>query len=140
VSEIIEDTSLPAPEPVVNPDTASFWGAAAKGRLNIGRCRSCGEAIWYPRPMCPHCHSTDTLLEEVSGQGRVYSFTIVRRAIGEYAASLPYVLAYVELDEGPRVMTNLVGREPETWEIGQPVEVVFHRTPAGNAIPKFRPR
>ena len=129
--------SLPAPAPVVNPETEAFWDATARGELLLPRCRACGYTIWYPRALCPSCGSTDVEWLPASGRGRVYSFTVIRRGEGAYREAAPYVLAYVELEEGPRMLTNLV--EVEAVRVGLPVEVVFHDTGAGNALPRFRP-
>jgi uncharacterized OB-fold protein len=139
VHPLVESTDLPVPDPVVSPDTAVFWEAAARGELLIKRCSACGETYWYPRPICPLCHSTNTVWEPASGRGTVYSFSIVRRGSGAYAKRAPYVLAYVDLVEGPRLMTNIVDCAAEEVTIGQEVEVVFHRAPGGTALPRFRP-
>lgn len=139
MSEVIENPPLLAPMPPITPETREFWAATLEGRLLIRRCRSCGEAIWYPRPLCPFCHSTDTVWEQASGRGRVYSFSVVRRGAGPWAGESPYILAYVELEEGPRVMTNIVEVEPEALQIGQAVEVVFHRAGEAAALPRYRP-
>jgi uncharacterized protein len=140
MSEIDEAPSLPTPSPTETSDTSDFWRAAREGRLLIRRCRNCRSAIWYPRPICPFCHSSNTGWEEASGLGTIYSFTIIRRATDSFKDAVPYVLAYVELDEGPRIMTNVVDEEIDEVEIGQRVEVVFHRTADGGAIPRFRPQ
>jgi uncharacterized OB-fold protein len=89
--------------------------------------------------LCPACGSLDTEWIEASGRGTVYSFTVVRRGAGAYRDAGPYVLAYVELAEGPRVMTNIVDCDPELINIGDRVEVVFHDTGQGAALPRFRP-
>jgi uncharacterized OB-fold protein len=138
MSQVIDEPSLPAPAPEVAAELRDFWAATGEGRLLLPRCTACGEAFWYPRPICPRCHSTDIEWEEASGAGTVYTFSIVRRGMGVYADA-PYVLAYVDLAEGPRVMTNIVDCDVEAVEIGQPVELVFHRTADGNALPRFRP-
>jgi uncharacterized OB-fold protein len=130
--------ALPAPSPEISPELAEFWAATTQGRLLLPRCRACGEAFWYPRPACPFCHAADTAWEQASGRGRIYTYTIVRRGAGAYADA-PYVLAYVELDEGPRMMTNIVDCAFDDLEIGLPVEVVFHRAGDGAALPRFRP-
>lgn len=139
MSEVVEEPALPAPSPSVTSDTAEFWSATAQGRLLLRRCKSCGEAIWYPRPICPFCHSSDTEWQEAAGSGSIYSFTVVRRSSGDFTNAVPYVLAYVELVEGPRIMTNIVDADFEELFVGQPVEVVFHRSPDGAALPRFRP-
>jgi uncharacterized OB-fold protein len=76
---------------------------------------------------------------QVSGRGRIYSYTVNHRGEGAYQSSPPYVLAYVELDEGPRMMTNVVGADEAKLAVGLPVEVVFHDTGEGTALPRFRP-
>jgi uncharacterized OB-fold protein len=133
---------LPAPPPFVNPEVRPFWDATAQGRLVAPRCTACSGLIWYPRPYCPACGSLSVEWVELSGRGSVYSFTVNRRGQADmpaYREAGVYVLAYVELDEGPRVMTNIVDCDPDTVKIGQQVEVVFHDTGAGNALPRFRP-
>lgn len=132
-------TQLPAPSPAVNPETREFWEATAQGRLLLKRCLDCGSVIWYPRALCPECGSLRTEWFEAAGRGRVYSYTVNHRGQGAYAGAAPYVLAYVELDEGPRVMTNLVEAGEEELAVGLPVEVTFHDTGEGSALPRFRP-
>jgi uncharacterized OB-fold protein len=117
---------LPTPPPPVNPETREFWAAAAQGRLLVKRCEDCQGLIWYPRAICPDCGSMRTQWLQVSGLGRVYSYTINHRGEGAYAGAPPYVLAYVQLDEGPKVMTNIVGTEDAELAIGAQVQVVFH--------------
>jgi uncharacterized OB-fold protein len=133
---------LPAPAPFVSPEVKPFWDATAEGRLVLPRCESCQALIWFPRPFCPSCASTNISWIDASGRGSVYSFTVNRRGQADlpaYREAGTYVLAYVELDEGPRIMTNIVDCDPDTIEIGQRVEVVFHDTGQGNALPRFRP-
>lgn len=130
---------LPAPAPVVNSETRGFWDATAEGRFVLSRCRECDLFIWYPRRICPACHSGATEWVDSAGRGIIYSFAITHKGMGEYARCGPYVLAYVTLDEGPRMMTNIVECEPAQLEIGLPVELVLHDTGAGNALPRFRP-
>jgi uncharacterized protein len=131
--------ALPTPAPTPTAETAPFWAATGEGRLLLARCRACGHVIWYPRAVCPDCHSLDTEWAEASGRGTVYSFTVSRRGEGPWREVAPYVLAYVELDEGVRVMTNIVDCDVDTLRIGQPVEVAFADTGEGNALVRFRP-
>ena len=133
-------TNLPAPAPDVNPETAPFWAATARGELLVKQCEDCASLIWYPRSLCPECGSPRTRWQPVSGRGQVYSYTVNNRGEGPYRDYGPYVLAYVELDEGPRLMTNIVEAEPGALAVGLPVEVTFHDTGEGNALPRFRPR
>ncbi len=133
---------LPAPAPLVLPEVKHFWDATAEGRLLLARCEDCQTLIWYPRPFCPSCASLKVGWFEASGRGSVYSFTVNRRGqadLSEYKDAGVYVLAYVELDEGPRMMTNIVECDPDTVKIGLRVEVVFHDTGQGTALPRFRP-
>ena len=133
-------TTLPTPAPKVVPDTAAFWAATAEHRLEVPYCRTCGEAVWYPRGHCPNCYSTDLESRPMSGRGSVYTFSIVRRGEGPYAEVTPYVIAYVELEEGPRIATNIVGIDPEQVEVGMAVEAVFEDTGEGTALVRFAPR
>ena len=87
----------------------------------------------------PGCSSLDTEWVAASGRGHVYSYTVNHRGGGAYQDSAPFVLAYVELDEGPRIMTNIVGADDADLAVGLPVEVVFHDTGEGSALPRFRP-
>jgi len=133
-------TDLPAPAPPVDPETAPFWAATARGELLVKQCEDCASLIWYPRSLCPECGSPRTRWQPVSGRGQVYSYTVNNRGEGPYRDCGPYVLAYVELDEGPRLMTNIVEAEPGALAVGLPVEVTFHDTGEGSALPRFRPR
>ena len=132
-------SQLPAPRPLVTSANEAFWNATAQGRLVLQKCSSCGTVAWPHRRHCPACW-TETLVEfDASGRGTVYSFTIVRKGQMDYKDAAPFVIAYVELDEGPRVMTNIVECEPDKVTVDMPVEVVFHDTGHGNALYRFRP-
>jgi uncharacterized OB-fold protein len=130
---------LPAPAPNVNAETKPFWDATTQGRLILRKCRACQTVNWYPRTLCPACGSFDTEWIDATGRGTIYSFAVTRRGAGAYRDAAPYVLAYVELAEGPRVMTNIVDCDIDALQIGDPVEVVFHDTGQGAALPRFRP-
>jgi uncharacterized protein len=130
---------LPAPAPPVNPETKPYWDATARGQLLVRQCQDCQALIWYPRAHCPECASPRTRWLPVSGRGRVYSYTVNYRGEGPYQGCEPYVLAYVELEEGPRMMTNIVEADQEALQVGLPVEVVFHDTGEASALPRFRP-
>jgi uncharacterized protein len=130
---------LPVPAPRVNIETKPFWDATAEGRLVLPHCNACGFVIWFPREFCPECHATDVTWRDASGEGVIYSFSVTRKGQGDYRNATPYVLAYVELDEGPRVMTNIVDCDPDALEVGQRVRVVFHDTGQGSALYRFAP-
>jgi uncharacterized OB-fold protein len=130
---------LPTPVPDVTPETTAFWEATARGTLLLPRCAHCDRVFWYPRAVCPSCGNLDVTWVPASGRGSVYSFTVIRRAVPPYDAAAPFVVAYVELDEGVRILTNVVECESDEVEIGMPVEVVFHDTGEGRALYRFRP-
>lgn len=132
-------SNLPAPAPAVTPETEPFWSAAAEGRLLLRRCTRCRKVVWYPRALCPHCGSLDTEWFEGSGRGTVYTFTIIRKGGGPYRGAGPYVLAYVDLDEGPRVLTNIVGVDPSHVVIGMALKAVFEPTDERSALLRFEP-
>jgi uncharacterized OB-fold protein len=134
-----DDLSKATPEPAINPETAPFWEATNAGKLMLRRCPACSAVVWYPRTICPVCGAPETEWFEASGQGSVYSYTVNHKGEGPYAPVSPYVLAYVELDEGPRMMTNIVGVPPSEVSVGQRVRVVFHDTGTGSALPRFTP-
>lgn len=133
-----EPTGLPTGEPWVTPETQRYWNATAEGRIELPCCTACRLVIWYPRAICPDCHSTELEWRTMSGRGSVYSFTITRAGVAPaWREHLPFLVAYVELEEGPIVLTNLVDVDPETVAIDMPVEAVFHDTGHGNAILRF---
>jgi uncharacterized OB-fold protein len=132
-------SSLPVPEPTVNVETETFWSAASEGRLVLPRCSSCDTVIWYPRRFCPSCHTSEVAWIDATGRGTIYSYTVVRQAPGPWKEAVPYVIAYVELDEGPKVLTNVIGVDVESVAIGQQVKVVFERSPEGIGVYRFEP-
>lgn len=137
--ELVFVDGLPVLAQRTNLETKPFWDATAQGKLMLKRCDQCSTVIWYPRGICPACGSLETSWFEASGKGIVYSCTVTHKGQGAYRDSGPFVLAYVELEEGPRLMTNIVGADPNTIHIGQAVQVVFHDTGQGSAVPRFRP-
>jgi uncharacterized OB-fold protein len=116
-----------------HPQSKPFWRAAGEGRLILPSCSSCGRVHWYPRSFCPLCHSFDLEWVPATGNGVVYSFSVMRRAKPEY------IVALITLDEGPTLMTNLVECEPASLAIGQRVKAVFIKTPEGRHVPVFKP-
>ena len=130
---------LPAPAPDISHETKPFWDATLEGKLLIRACNACATFYWYPRTVCPICGSLDTRWHETAGTGTIYSFTVVRRDVGEFAAATPFVLAFVELDEGPRMIANVVECDVENTQIGDRVRAVFQRTEADAALVRFTP-
>jgi uncharacterized OB-fold protein len=121
------------PSPGVGPDNQDFVAAAKDGRFVLRWCDDCGQTHWYPRAICPHCMSAKTQWKAASGRGTVYSFSTMQRV------DPPYTLAYVTLDEGPTVMTNLVGAAADAWRIGMKVQVRFQASDDGTPVPVFAP-
>jgi uncharacterized OB-fold protein len=122
---------LGSPEPTV--DTQKYWAAAGERKLMIGKCRSCGELHFYPRTRCPKCLSAETELVQASGKGTIYSYSVMRRA------KIPYAIAYVALEEGVTMMTNIVGTDLDRIEVGMPVRVAFQPSANGTFVPVFEP-
>jgi len=118
------------PAPAISIETKPFWDAAEKGVFLIGRCTACGEAHFYPRALCPFCGG-ETELVESAGQGEIYSYSIMRRAPGG-----PYCVAFVTLDEGPKVLTNIVGAV-DSPKIGARVKLRWESTDGGPPAPVF---
>ena len=125
---------------MATPDTQPFWDGTAAGELRLQRCLSCDTFYFPPRPFCPTCLSDDVAWERVSGRGTLHSFSVIRRGQGAYAEATPYVLAYVELEEGPRVMTNLLvdPSNLDSLAIGQQVEMVIERADGVPPLLRFR--
>ena len=131
-------SELPTKAPRTNEDTAPFWAATGEGRLTLQRCSSCDTVVWWPRAVCPACSSFELDWFDASGRGHVYSYTVVHRSQGKaWNAVTPYVVAYVELDEGPRLMTNIVDCDPADVAVDAPVQVVWDTTDEGTALPRF---
>ena len=135
------DDAYTGPLPKPTPDTQPFWDAAKRRQLLIQRCTACGQYYFYPRPLCPHCLSRDVEWVAVSGRGRLHTFVINHRPPRHFPLPAPVVVAIVELDEGPRLMTNLVGVDPDPRHLRceMPVEVVFDDLTADITLPRFRP-
>ncbi|MEB2317362.1 MAG: OB-fold domain-containing protein [Pseudomonadota bacterium] len=113
------------------PETGEFWAAAAQGRFLLRTCTDCGKAHWHPRVVCPLCGSQRLEWKQASGRGTLYAFSPARRA------DPPYLLAYVTLEEGPTLMTNIVDARYEDLRIGQAVGVQFRPAAEGRMMPFF---
>lgn len=128
------------PIPTVQPWTEEFWRATKKHRLLIQECQNCNGLIFYPRKYCPQCWSTDLGWREASGKAKVYTFTVMRDQVEpKFMADLPYVLAMVDIEEGVRMMTQIVECDADTVKIGMDVEVIFRDITDQHALPLFRP-
>jgi len=120
--------------PVPNLETKAFWDAAAEGKLMVGKCTACGKLHYYPRVFCPFCFSDNTTWQQASGDGVIYTYSVMRRG-----APVPYAIAYVTLAEGPTMMTNIVDCDLNGIKVGQKVKVVFKPTEGGAPVPCFAP-
>lgn len=132
--------SRPLPEPRL-PEARPYWEGLAAGRLMLPSCGACGP-FFYPRAFCPRCHARAVTWVQASGRGTLHAFTIAYQAFHPgFTVPTPCVLALVELEEGPRLLTNLVGVEPDPRALrcGMPVEVVFERVTEEVTLPLFRP-
>lgn len=125
--------------PDVTPESERYWAAAADGDLLLRECTECDLIYHPPRALCPDCFG-DAEWTAASGRGVVYSYTTVDRIDGWDESTLPAVVAYVELEEGPRMLTNVVDCDPETVSVGMAVTVAFRDTDADAvAVPVFEP-
>jgi uncharacterized OB-fold protein len=125
---------------MIEDESRPWWDALKEGRLLIGRCGSCGEAHFYPRPFCPRCWSEDVSLEEASGRATLYTWSVVHQNdLPPFGGQVPYVAAVVELAEGPKMMTRVVGCEESDLAIGMDLVVDFTDLDDELRIAVFRP-
>ena len=121
------------PAPAVNPEIKPFFDAAAQGNLMLKKCAACGQSHFYPRAICPYCASDRTEWVTSSGRGTIYSYSVMRRV------PVPYAIAYVTLEEGVTMMTNIVDCDLDAIKIGQAVRLVFRPSEGGPPVPMFTP-
>jgi uncharacterized OB-fold protein len=127
------------PQPTA--ESQPFWDGCARRELLIQRCETCGRFWFPPSNRCQHCWSPEFTWQRVSGRARLYSFTVFHRAYAaELADQLPYVVGVVELEEGPRLITNIVGCDPAGVRVDMPVGVVFDEIAEGVALHAFAPQ
>lgn len=133
---MVPDRPLPVPDAATTP----YWTAAREQRLVMPRCKDCGHFHFYPRTLCPQCSSARLEWTSCSGEGSVYSFTVIHRAPSPaFAAAVPYVVAAVKVAEGPHMMTNIINCPPEAVRVGMPVRVVFQKYSDEITLPMFEP-
>jgi uncharacterized protein len=132
-------TPIGRPIPKPDLDSAPYWEAASRHELKLQQCNSCARFRFYPRSICPYCFSTEFEWRQLSGRGIIYSFTVIHRAaFPAFETKVPYVLALVELNEGVRMMSNILDCDPNAVEIGMPVEVTFEDLSEEVSLPQFR--
>ena len=125
-------TERKLPTPPMNPESEAFFKAAAEDRFLTRRCTACGKLHWYPRAVCPFCWGP-TEWEEIARTGEIYSYSVMRKT------NPPFATAYVTLDAGPTMLTNLVDCDFDALHIGQRVALVFKTAEGGAAVPCFTP-
>jgi len=132
-----EDSRARKPVPRPSPESLPFWQAAKENRLLLPRCNHCASFFFPPAQRCRHCLSSDIAWVESKGTGRIYSFVIYHRSYHPaFEAHIPYVVAIVELDEGVRLLSNIIGTPPENVRCDQRVRVTFEERD-GASIPMF---
>jgi uncharacterized OB-fold protein len=119
-------------------DSRVYWEGIAQGELRIQRCDVCARTVFYPRSICPHCHSDQLSWIVATGRGTIYSYTVAHQAFGAFAGEAPFIVAIVELEEGVRMMTRIVDTPRERVTIGAPVQVRFETSAEGVRLPYFR--
>jgi uncharacterized OB-fold protein len=131
------------PVPVPQGESDVYWDKAKEHELWLRSCNECGNAYFYPRDISPCCFSKDTTWVQASGNATLFTYAIVHRAPhpGWYPDGVPFVPAIVELEEGPKMATNIVIDDPtpENLQIGMPLKVVFEDITDKIALPKFAP-
>jgi uncharacterized OB-fold protein len=128
------------PVPAASSVSAPFWEGLRNGELRIQRCGDCGQHVFYPRSVCKHCLSERLEWVTASGRGTLYSYTIIRRAMNPaFQADVPYVYAIVELEEGPRVTTNVVNCALDALRVDMPVKAVYDSVTPEVTLLKFEP-
>jgi uncharacterized OB-fold protein len=119
------------PSPPVNPESKPFFDAAREGKLLLGKCSACNALHYYPRAVCPFCSDEKIQWVEAKGKGTLYSYSVMRRV------AEPYAIAYVTLEEGVTMLTNMVDCDLDRLRIGDPVRLVFKAAEGGEMIPMF---
>ena len=129
------------PLPFPNVETQPFWDYCKKHELRMQKCPNCGFIRYPPSTVCPNCHSLDEAeWVKLSGRGKVYSFVIFQYVYDRsFTKDIPYAVASIELEEGPRMMSNITGIKLEDIKVDMPVEVYFDDINEEYALPKFKP-
>jgi uncharacterized OB-fold protein len=129
------------PLPEVTEDTQAYWDATRERAMKLQRCDRCARFWYYPGPVCPHCGSTDFTWTAVSGEGTIYSYSVLERAKGNpFEGDVPIAIILVRLAEGPVMMSNLIDYEPGQLAVDQAVTVDYEVVDERITLPVFRPR
>lgn len=129
---------IPASTLQQDSDSRPYWEGLKQGELRIQRCQACSQAVFYPRALCPHCHSDQLEWIVASGKGTIYAYTVAHQGFGSFAADVPFVIALVELEEGARMMSRIIDAPRERVTIGAAVSVTFEGSGEDLTLPYFR--
>jgi uncharacterized OB-fold protein len=135
------ELNRPLPSPIT-PEAQPYWDGLKENKLMLPKCDDCGKPFFYPRVLCPNCHSRNISWMQASGRGKLYSFQIAHRSLNRaFKVELPCVMAMIELEEGPRVLSNLINIEPDPSVVkcDMPVEVVFEKQNDDITLALFQP-
>jgi hypothetical protein len=128
------------PIPIPSPESKPYWEALREHRLVLPSCKACGHCWFPPTLLCPNCNAADVEWRESSGRGKVFTYVVFHRVYHRgFAGEVPYVVALIELDEGPRLLSNIVGIPPEQVTCDMRVHVVYEDITADKTLPKFTP-
>ena len=138
MSDVVDES--PRPEPPMSSVSTPFWDGTRARQLLVQWCLTCDRAVFFPRAVCPGCLGTDLEWRASAGTGRVYAVTVEHRPQDRGGASrAPYAIALVDVDEGWRMLTNIVGCDPSDVTVGMPVAVTWEPLPDGRHLPLFAP-
>ena len=133
-------TDQARPLPIITDDNREYWKYCKQHELRMQQCRDCGYIRFPPGIICPKCHSMVAEWARLSGRGKIYSFVVYRVSYHpSYANNIPYDVAVIQLDEGPRMESNVTGGKMEDLKVGIPVEVYFDDVTPEVSLPRFRP-
>jgi uncharacterized OB-fold protein len=132
--------NMPAiPLPIITDENRPFWEGCRHGKLLLQFCDACQRYQFYPRLYCMHCGASKTRWVEASGRGTLYSYTVIRQnKSAEFGERVPYNVAIIQLEEGPRMMSNIIDADPEDLRVDAPVAVVFDPVSDEISLPRFR--
>lgn len=134
-------TSYDKPVPVEDPDSAAFWAGCRNRQLLFQQCIKCNTVRYPARPFCANCQSAEFIMIESPGRGRLYSWIVVRHPVPKevYAGEVPYIVALIDMEEGVRIASNIVGCKPEDVRANMELHVEFEQVTPEVTLPKFRP-
>jgi uncharacterized OB-fold protein len=132
-------TSYSKPLPIIDEDTAPYWKYCKQHELRMQKCSDCGHIRFPASVLCPACHSMDAQWMKLSGKGKIFSYVVFRQAYHPaYKGDIPYVVAIIQLEEGPRMESNIIDADVDEIEIGMSVKLVFDDVTDSISLPKFK--